>query len=179
MIPNFTMPEDMTEQVTIRMDPEIVSDSAIIMHLTGYIDTYNSSFFAKQMSAILAAGYISVILECRGLNYMSSTGVGAFTNILKEVGSKGVVVLAEPQQKILEVFQLLGFSSFFKAFDSIDEAKKFVLSPRDRVDTSFFPMVLTCPVCNKKLKTEKAGTFRCPECKTGLVVDEKGTVTLK
>lgn len=180
MIPNFVMPDDTDTQVSVRMEPEVLAPDAIIIHLVGYIDTYNSQFFAKQMQAVLDAGYSKVILACRGINYISSTGVGAFTSILKTVGARGMVVIAEAQQKVIEVFQLLGFASFFRIFDSLDEAKEAVLNPKAAtVSNNPFPKVMDCPICSKKLKISKPGTFRCPECKVGLIVDETGNVSLK
>lgn len=179
MIPNFQMPDASDTQASIRMEPEPLSSTAIIVHLVGYIDTYNSQFFAKQMSAVHAAGYNSIILGCRQVTYISSTGVGAFTTILKEVGKKGKVIIAEPATKILEVFQLLGFASFFPIFSSLEEAKSAALGQVEVVDSATFPKILSCSICNKKLKVTKPGMFRCPECKTGLIINELGDITLK
>jgi anti-sigma B factor antagonist len=179
MIPNFLMPDEVDSQAAVRMDPEILSSEAIIIHLTGYIDTYNSEFFAKQMNAVMTAGYSRIILACKGINYLSSTGVGAFTNILKTLGTKGEVVIAEAQQKILEVFQLLGFSSFFRIFDSLDAAKQHILSDASTSKLEIFPKVMACLICTKQLKVSKSGIFRCPECKTGLIVDINGAISLK
>jgi predicted RNA-binding Zn-ribbon protein involved in translation (DUF1610 family) len=39
-----------------------------------------------------------------------------------------------------------------------------------------FPRVFSCPACNKKLKAEKPGQFRCPECKNILVINDAGKV---
>lgn len=182
MIPNFVMPENTDPQISIRMEPEALSDTAIIIHLIGFIDTYNSDFFAKQMQAVIDAGYTKIVLGCSGLNYVSSTGVGAFTAILKTLGKSGTVAIAEMSYKVSEVFQLLGFSSFFRIFDTMDSAKAFIQnveSGKPESTTTVFPKTISCPICNKKLKISKAGVFRCPECKTGIVVDETGNISLK
>ena len=180
MIPNFVMPDETDSQMSVRMDPEPLNSETIVIHLTGYIDTYNSEFFAKQMRAVITAGYTKVVLACSRINYISSTGVGAFTSILKTVGTAGMVIIAEAQHKVLEVFQLLGFSSFFKIFDSLADAKTYALNPTaPSAKTDGFPKVADCPICNKKLKISKAGTFRCPECKVGLIVNELGDMSLR
>jgi hypothetical protein len=37
-----------------------------------------------------------------------------------------------------------------------------------------FPRIFACAVCGRRLRTSKAGFFRCCECKTVLRVDETG-----
>jgi len=183
MIPKFVMPDDVEGQVTVRMDPEELNDTSLIMHLTGYIDTYNSEFFAKQMKTCIAAGYVNIILACSGLNYISSTGVGAFTAMLKDLVNKGEVVIAEAPIKIIEVFQLLGFTSFFKIFDSVSKAKEYILSDKQPKDTKTasesFPLVVNCPICEKKFKVSKSGAYRCPQCKSPIVIDGAGKIQVK
>lgn len=182
MIPNFKMPDKSDSQQTIRMEPEILNSSAIVVHLTGFIDTYNSEFFTAQMRALIAAGYSKIVLACAKLTYISSTGVGAFTAILKDVGKKGEVIIAESPTKVLEVFQLLGFSSFFHISPSLTAAKERAIASgatSAAPSATVFPKILDCPICEKKLKITKAGMFRCPECKTGVIVNEIGELSLK
>ena len=55
----------------------------IIISLNGYVDIYNASFFQNQIKKVIAAGYINIVFNCTGLNYVSSTGIGAFSLFLK------------------------------------------------------------------------------------------------
>jgi len=152
-------------------------DEAAVLHLAGLIDTYNSNHFREQATRVVDAGYRHLIIDATATTFMSSTGIGAFTALLKVVKERGgsLVIYGMPT-KIFEVFQLLGFSSFFIFCDSLDEAVG-LLGVESR-PTVAFPVVFTCPVCQKKLKAGRAGRFRCSNCRVILAVDEEGGVHL-
>jgi len=151
----------------------------LMLALTGYIDTYNSNFFQKRIQKAIEGGFVRLIFECGGLNYVSSTGIGSFTTFLKAVKPQGGdLVLLDIQPKVFEVFQLLGFSQFFNIRESIEESIDFFKSGKVQEKPSVFPKVVACPLCYKKLKAVKAGRFRCSECKSVLAIDENGQVLL-
>ena len=94
----------------------LVSDDSfregIIIALNGYIDIYTANFFQGQIEKILAAGYINLIFDCKDLNYVSSTGIGVFSSLLKNIKLQGGdIVLVNMPEKVLEVFQLFAFST--------------------------------------------------------------------
>lgn len=149
---------------------------AIILKLDGLIDTYNSSDLQKEVLDIISS-YSKIVFDCSKLTYVSSTGVGTFMVFLKSVKEKnGTIVLANLQQKVMEIFQLLGFSKFFTVTDSLDEGLK-VLGISTEVK-SCFPKVFECPACGKKLKASKSGKFRCIQCSAIIGISLDGTVNL-
>jgi len=151
----------------------------LMLALTGYIDTYNSNFFQKRIQKAIDGGFVRLIFQCSGLNYVSSTGIGSFTTFLKAVKPQGGdLVLLDIQPKVFEVFQLLGFSQFFNIRESIEESVDFFNSDKVQDKPSIFPKVVACPLCYKKLKAIKAGRFRCSECKSVLAIDDNGQVLL-
>ncbi len=165
---------------SLKITLESVSDTSkcIILFLNGYIDTYNSSFFQKAVSKVVTAGYINLIFNCAGLNYVSSTGIGSFTAFLKLVKPKGGdIVLLEIQPKVYEVFQLLGFSQFFNIKESRETAIE-VFNQAPQAPIGAFPKTFGCPMCAKKLRVNKAGRYRCSECKTILAINDQGSVSL-
>lgn len=157
-----------------------VREEALVLYLTGYIDTYNSNLFQKRVVKAVNAGYNKLIFQCGGLNYVSSTGIGSFTAFLKLVkGKNGDLVLIDVQPKVFEVFQLLGFSKFFNIKRNLEEAvEHFSSTGSSAVEKSIFPKIFKCPICSKKLKASKSGRFRCSECKTILAIDKTGQVFL-
>lgn len=176
IIPGFDNDKDDSLTVNIRKAEGVTN--GLFVYLSGYIDTYNSSFFQKKISQIIEAGYINLIFNCSSLNYVSSTGIGSFTVFLKMVKPKGGnVVLLEIQPKVYEVFQLLGFSQFFNIKNTADEAIAFFSEGSVPV-SSVFPLVISCPVCAKKLRATKSGRFRCSGCKSILAINESGEVSL-
>ncbi|MDR0539884.1 MAG: anti-sigma factor antagonist [Spirochaetaceae bacterium] len=153
--------------------------NGLILVLMGYIDTYNSNSFQKRVQRAIDGGFINLAFDCKGLNYVSSTGIGSFTTFLKALKQKsGDLVLFEVQPKVFEVFQLLGFSTFFTIKDSLDAAEGHFKNDGTASGNGTFPQIFACPICGKKLKAVKAGRFRCSECKTILAVDETGHVFL-
>lgn len=176
IIPGFDTEKDDSLTISLRKAEGV--QNGLIVYLSGYIDTYNSSFFQKQITKVIDAGFINLIFNCSALNYVSSTGIGSFTVFLKVVKPKGGdIVLLEIQPKVYEVFQLLGFSQFFNIKGSQEEAAAH-FSSDSSVSGSVFPVVISCPVCNKKLKAVKSGRFRCSGCKSILAINDAGEVTL-
>ena len=118
--------DEKDDSLKIRLTKIDDVENCLTLSLTGYIDTYNSNSFQKRVGKAIESGYIRLIFNCGGLNYVSSTGIGSFTAFLKQVRPRGGdIVLLEIQPKVYEVFQLLGFSQFFNIKDNIDEAVGF------------------------------------------------------
>ncbi|MCK4796642.1 MAG: STAS domain-containing protein [Spirochaetes bacterium] len=167
---------------SLRMQLQKSTDdsSLITLNLKGFLDTYNSADFQREVNRLIESGYIKILFNCSELNYVSSTGIGAFTSFLKSVKQKrGDVVLSFLQPKVYEVFQLLGFSKFFNITTSLDEAGQILSGQKQEEKVkSNFPKIFRCPICKKNLKASRAGRFRCSECKTILNIDEESHVFL-
>jgi len=177
IVPGFDNEKDDSLTISLRKADSI--NRGIFIYLSGYIDTYNSSFFQKQITKVIEAGYVNLVFSCASLNYVSSTGIGSFTVFLKVVKPKGGdVVLLEIQPKVYEVFQLLGFSQFFNIKGTAEEAISYFNNGGSVSESSVFPKIIGCPVCNKKLRATKAGRFRCSGCRSILAISELGDVTL-
>ena len=177
LVPGFDDESD--DSLKIFLDKVENFDNAITITLNGYIDTYNSIYFQKQIRKIVAVGFRNLIFNCKALNYVSSTGIGSFTSFLKLVKpSGGDIVLVGIQPKVYEVFQLLGFSQFFNIEDSVEDATKHFGNKEGLERSSVFPKTFSCPICSKQLRVDKNGRFRCSGCKTVLAVDQNGNVSL-
>jgi anti-sigma B factor antagonist len=168
------------DSLRIYIEEDSSDSTLIILNLKGFIDTYNSADFQREVNKLIESGRIKILFNCSELNYVSSTGIGAFTAFLKSVKQKkGDIVLSFLQPKVFEVFQLLGFSKFFNISSNIVEGKKILLEGNKKEEVkSHFPKIFKCPICKKALKASKAGRFRCSECKTILTIDEEGHVFL-
>lgn len=175
LVPGF----DDAKDAGIKFSLSKVNDvpNCLSIFLDGYIDTYNSSFFQKQIVKIVEAGFVNLAFNCRSLNYISSTGIGVFISFFKLVKPKGGdLVLLEIQPKVFEVFQILGFLQFFNIRNSMDEVIDYFKTGGVQTTSSVFPKVFPCPICQKKLKAVRSGRFRCSECKSILAVDGQGQV---
>lgn len=177
IVPGFDDEKD--DSLKIKLEQINEAPRCLMMTLSGYIDTYNSGFFQKRVQKAIEAGFIRIIFQCNGLNYVSSTGIGSFTTFLKAVKPQGGdLVLLNIQPKVYEVFQLLGFSQFFNIRDNIEDSVSFFNAEQTQEKPVIFPKVVACPICYKKLKAIKPGRFRCSECKSIVSIDEAGQVLL-
>ena len=171
--------DEKDESLKIKLQKVSEVEGCLVLYLTGYIDTYNSNYFQKRVQKAIESGFIRLVFQCGGLNYVSSTGIGSFTAFLKAVKPRGGdLVLLEIQPKVYEVFQLLGFSQFFNIKDNLDDSINFFRHGAAAESVSLFPKVFACPICSKKLKALRPGRFRCSECKTILAIDNAGQVFL-
>lgn len=159
------------------------SDAKCIkVHLANRIDNYNTAYFQRAVDKIILAGFSQLMFCCSSLNYVSSTGIGAFTSILKDLRLRGGgMVLAHVHPRVYEIFELLGFTTFFTFSNDEDTAYADFLhsaapsSPKTS-GASVFPLAFRCPTCSIRLKTSKPGKFRCSACQTKIVVDGAGRV---
>jgi uncharacterized protein YbaR (Trm112 family) len=102
-------------------------------------------------------------------------GVGALLQLQNTVREKGGdIALVDVPPKIMEIFKLMCLEKLFSCTESPEQA---VGPLRDRRTAAVFPRALDCPICEKRLRVVKSGRFRCPECKTVLVIDETGTAS--
>lgn len=174
LVPGFDDEKDQSISISLQSINDF--EKGIYVVLNGAIDTYNSNFFQKKISSIIEAGYTNLIINCAALNYVSSNGIGCFTQFLNTLKSvNGDMVLMSIQPKVYEVFSLLGFSQFFNIKDTVDEAIKHFKPDEDMIN-QLFPFTFQCPMCQRTLKAPKSGKFRCSGCKIKIIVSENATV---
>ena len=177
IVAGFDNDKDDSLKIALKKIPGM-QDGCMIM-LEGYIDTYNSSFFQKQLTKVVDAGFYNLLFNCKDLSYVSSTGLGSFTILLKMVKVKGGdIVLCEVQEKVSEVFQILGFSQFFNLKDTAEEAFQYLLHDEGFNSSQIFPRMLNCPSCGKTVQATRAGKFRCTNCKAVITISEMGEIAL-
>jgi len=96
-----------------------------IVSVEGRIDSTNATEFEKPMMEVIEGGCTRIILDCSGLNYISSSGLRIFLIVLKKmIAAKGQFSLCNLQPGIKEIFDIAGFSSIFSIFPDIQAALK-------------------------------------------------------
>ena len=182
MVAENTIAESTGEQIK-SLDLELQKVGSVpgcaVVAMKGYIDTYNTPPFQRQVEKAIQAGYCRLIFDFSGITYVSSTGIGAFTQFLKKAKPRGGdLVLVGMIPSVFEVFQLLGFSSFFNIEKTLQEAVEILKTQSRQGLEGPFPTVFACPICAKKLRASKGGRFRCSECKSILLIDQSAQVSL-
>lgn len=145
------------------------SELFVLLSINGLIDTYNSNDF---MSAIIGFCNLKerkvLVLNIKSVNYMSSTGIGAFVQIHKYCFEKKIkLYIMDMNKNVEEVFSLLGFQSFFNYIVELKDIKK------DKIIRSRFPYKFKCPYCEANLIAQKPGKFKCSQCQKVFRVTEE------
>jgi len=148
----------------------VYEKQVLIISPIGSIDTYNSASFDDAIQSAMSQiedTPIHAVFNMAGVSYVSSTGIGIFTSLLKFFGERKIEMhLWRIQDKVFDVFQLLGFTTFIHFISELKEIQ-------DRFATrTVEPRLLPCPHCGKTIKVTKAGKFKCGTCKGILMVDD-------
>jgi anti-anti-sigma factor len=94
-----------------------------VIGIEGRIDTTNFNAFEKEITGIIDGGDTHIVLNCSNMNYISSSGLRVFLIAQKKLmGLGGKLHLCEMQPTIKEIFDISGFSSIFKIFDTEEKA---------------------------------------------------------
>ncbi len=92
---------------------ELLKDYAVIS-VEGRIDTTNYADFENRMTEVTEAGNRNILIDCSGLNYISSSGLRVFLIVHKKMlASGGKLTLCSLQPGITEIFEISGLTSVF------------------------------------------------------------------
>ncbi len=94
--------------------------NATVVSVTGRMDAITSPDFEKKIHELIDSGEIRFVVEMAGLDYISSAGLRgilAAAKILK--GKGGEIRFANVGGTVREVFDISGFGSIFRMFDSV------------------------------------------------------------
>ena len=96
-----------------------------IISVDGRIDTMNAGEFEAKIVTVIESGATKIILDCSGLNYISSSGLRIFLLVLKKMkANNGQFSLCSLQPGIREIFDIAGFSSIFSIYADQETALK-------------------------------------------------------
>jgi anti-anti-sigma factor len=98
---------------------------AMVVSVKGKVDTVNAPEFEKYLTTQIEqhADKNMLIVNLRELYYISSAGLRAILGATKKLKEKhGDVILAELQDTVREVFEIAGFPSFLKIFETEQSA---------------------------------------------------------
>ncbi len=96
---------------------------SIVVSPVGRIDTVTAPEFERALTGLIAEGGTRLVLDLRGVDYISSAGLRCILAAAKLLKPKnGVLVFAALQGPVKEVISISGFASLFKIFDSPEEA---------------------------------------------------------
>lgn len=94
-----------------------------VVALEGRLDTTNYTVFETGINNLLNEHPVNLILDCSKLDYVSSSGLRVFLNMQKKcTAANGKLLFCNLLPEIREIFNITGFTSIFKIFDTKDAA---------------------------------------------------------
>lgn len=105
------------------------SKEANYLHLTilGEIDASSSIHLNERIKEAFADDNKNIIVNCSGLEYISSAGLGVFMSYLQEIEENQIkFVMFGLNEKVEKVFQLLGLQELFIIVATEAEAVKII-----------------------------------------------------
>jgi anti-sigma B factor antagonist len=96
-----------------------------LVELSGKVDVNNSPDLEKELFQIINQNEKNLLVDCKNLEYISSSGLRVFLMALKQMNkNNGKLVLCGLNELIQEVFDVSGFSSLFTIVSSCEEGVK-------------------------------------------------------
>ena len=90
-------------------------DGNVVAILEGRLDTAAAAETEKAMSPLLDCEGQHIVLDCTGLEYISSSGLRIFLSILKSAKAKGGhVYISNINEDVRGVFAITGFNNIFE-----------------------------------------------------------------
>ncbi len=118
-------------------DVEFINEDAAIFAATGALDATNASDIEDCLNQLFSSSRYKVAVEFKNLEYISSLAIGVFVKAnttAKQNG--GMIVLVNPKEDVMEVFDQLGISSAFKIATSRRQALRFLGGAKKGLRTS-------------------------------------------
>lgn len=95
-----------------------------ILRLDGSLDAYSFPRLEQTLSQLQGGERHRVVLDCSGLEYVSSAALGALIGFARRAREKGGdLKLACLSPKIYNIVELLGFNKILEVCDSTDDAE--------------------------------------------------------
>jgi anti-sigma B factor antagonist len=104
-------------------------EGIVLLYPRGFINAHTVRLFEAEIQKALDQGRYRIVVSGEGLKYIASAGLGAIMGVIEEVRTNGGDIrLAELNETVRNIFDILGFNHLYRIFPSEVEA---VLSFRE------------------------------------------------
>ena len=94
-----------------------------ILDISGELDAHTASQLENSLKSLIEEKNYSIIVNCGGLDYIASAGLGVFMAYIEDVRSLGGdIKLTNMNDRVYNVFDLLGFPTLYDILDDESEA---------------------------------------------------------
>ncbi len=101
------------------------SDEIEVLEISGELDAHTASKLEDSLKTLIDKNRHNIIVNCSDLEYIASAGLGVFMAYIEDVrGLGGDIKLTNMNERVYNVFDLLGFPTLYDIFDEEEEAVK-------------------------------------------------------
>jgi anti-sigma B factor antagonist len=94
-----------------------------IINLTGYLDAHTAPVLENNFSELIDKNQFKIVVNFSDLAYISSAGLGVFMAYIEKIReNNGDIKLSSMNDKVYNIFDLLGFPLLYEIFKAEDEA---------------------------------------------------------
>jgi len=98
-------------------------DEARVLYINGFINAHTVQDFEKSIQSVLAEKNYRILINCKELEYINSSGLGVLMGVIEEIqDNDGFLYLSDMNETVFNIFDTLGFTHLFKVFDAEMEA---------------------------------------------------------
>ena len=118
----------------LQIDVKQKARDAYIVSPVGFLNSQTSEKLEEQMAAILDYAPTLVVMDLKGLEYLSSAGIRVILKTRDGLSkSKGKLVFMNLQPQIKKVFDIINALPSMKIFASLEELDEYLDSIQKRV----------------------------------------------
>ncbi len=98
-------------------------NNAVVVSIKGRMDAVTTPEIESRLGQIVDGGEKRLLVDLQQLDYISSAGLRALLATAKRLKSEqGDIAFANLEGHVKEVFEISGFYSIFKVYDSTEKA---------------------------------------------------------
>jgi anti-anti-sigma factor len=91
--------------------------------IVGALDAHTFERFFNTMSQLVDAGTLRIVLDLRGMTYITSVGMNFLVNMrLQRKKAGGDVIIVKPTPAVLNLLDMIGFLQVLVVAESVEEA---------------------------------------------------------
>ncbi|MGE0454207.1 MAG: STAS domain-containing protein [Vicinamibacteria bacterium] len=98
-------------------------EDVTLIYPRGYINAHTVRQFEGEIQRALELRRFKIVVNCSGLSYIASAGLGAIMGAIEEIRENGGDLrLAEMNDTVRNIFEILGFTHLYRIYPSELEA---------------------------------------------------------
>ncbi len=98
-------------------------DDVTLLYPKGFINAHTVRVFESELQKAVGQSRFKIVVNCSGLAYIASAGLGAIMGAIEEVRENGGDIrLTDLNETVLNIFEILGFHHLYRIFPSELEA---------------------------------------------------------